>query len=153
MIDLDEISISAVVPARPKNGAVGSRGDWRPVRTGEVDARVHGSAGAERVGTDAEAACELDIHLHRLVGRNGDDAVLKLVELLPAVEQRLEAGIANALERTADAGVAANAGRGNAQALQFGGGDLVANVERLGDESGLLKLGLLHASQRTILRK
>ena len=80
-----------------------------------------------------------DVGLDRLVGRDGDHAVLQLVELLPAVEQRLEGRVAGALERAADAVGAADAGRADAEPLQLGGGDLVADVERLGDERRLLR--------------
>ena len=91
--------------------------------------------------------------LDRLVRRNRDHAVLQLVELLPAVEQRLEAGVADALERTADAVVAADPRRADAQALQLGGGDLVTDVERLGDERRLLQLLLLDAGERALIGK
>ena len=69
---------------------------------------VHRGAAAERVGANAEAAGEGDVALDRLVGRNRDHAVLQLVELLPAVEQRLEGRVAGLLERAADAVIAAD---------------------------------------------
>ena len=109
VVDLDEVAVAARIPARAKHGAVGGRIDRRPVGSGKVDAGVHCRAGMERIGADAEAAGEFDIRLDRLVGRNRDHAVLQLVELLPAVEQRLEGRVAGALERTADAAVAADA--------------------------------------------
>ena len=63
----------------------------------------------------------------------------------------LKVGVAGALERAADAVGAADAGRADAEPLQLGGGDLVANVERLGDERGLLELLLLDAGERAVL--
>ena len=46
---------------------------------------------------------------------------------------------------------AADAGRADAELLQLGGGDLVANVERLGDERGLLELLLLDPGERAVV--
>ena len=45
----------------------------------------------------------------------------------------------------------ADAGRADAQPLQFRGGDLVAHVECLGDERGLLQLLVLDARERAVL--
>ena len=59
--------------------------------------------------------------------------------------------LAGALERAADAPMIANSCRSNAQPLQLGGGDLVANVERLRDERRLLELRLLNAGERAII--
>src|SRR4249919_2684425 len=134
MVDFDKVAVAAVVPTGAKHGAVSRRVNRRSVRTGKIDTRVHCSASVERIGAHTEAACELDVHLDRLVGGDRNHAILQLVELLPAVEERLERGIGGALEWAADAFVAADAGRGNAQALQLGGGDLISNVEGLGDE-------------------
>ena len=55
-----------------------------------------------------------------------------------------------AFERAADAVGAADAGRADAEPLELGGGDLVADVERLGDERGLLELLLLDPGERAI---
>src|SRR3712207_7394713 len=52
-----------------------------------------------RSGADAVAGGEGG-GLHRLVGRNGDHAVLQGFQLLPAVEQRLEGLVADILERS-----------------------------------------------------
>ena len=150
MVDLDEIAVAAAVPAGAKHGAVGGRIDRRAVGAGEVDPGVHGGAGVERIGADAKAAGEIDVGLDRLVRRNRDHAVLQLIELLPAVEQRLEGRVAGAFERTADAARAADAGRSDAEPLQLGGGDLVADVERLRDERRLLELLLLDAGERAV---
>ena len=114
---------------------------------------MHGRAGTERIGPDAEAAGEGDTGLNRLVGRNCDDAVLELIELLPAREQGFERRVAGALERAADAVPAADAGRCNAQPLKLGRGDLVADVERLGDQRRLRQLLLLDPGERSILRE
>src|SRR3954467_13207133 len=100
---------------------------------------MHGGAGTERIGANSKAAGERRVSLDRLVGRNGDDAILQLVELLPAGEQRLEGRVAGAPDTTADA-VGPDAGRADAELLQFGGGDPVADVERLRDQRGLLEL-------------
>ena len=51
----------------------------------------------------------------------------------------LKVGLPMLLERTADAARLPAAGRLDAELLQLGGGDLVADVERLGDERGLLR--------------
>src|SRR5205085_10479348 len=143
-----EVAVATGVPARAKHGAVGGRVDRSAVRAGEVDARVHRGAGVERIGADAEAAGKFDIRLDRLVGRNRDHAVLQLVELLPAVEQRLEGRIAGAFERAADSTVAADAGGRDAEPLQFSGSDLVADVQSRGCERRLLELLALHAAER-----
>src|SRR3982750_58468 len=111
MVDFDKISVAAAVPTGAKHGTVGGRVDRRAVRTGEIDPRVHRCTGMEGVGADTEAAGEFNVHLDRLVRGNGDHTVLQLVELLPAVEQGLEAGVADALERTADAIIRADARR------------------------------------------
>src|SRR5205085_676497 len=55
-----------------------------------------------------------------------------------------------ALERTADAGGATDAGRSDPEPLQFRGGYLVADVERLGDERCLLQLLLLDTGERPV---
>src|SRR6185295_18858038 len=148
VVDFNQIAVATRVPAGAKHGAIGSGVNRGPVRAGEIDAGVHCGAGMERVGADTESAGELDVHFHGLVRRDCDHAVLKLVELLPAVEQRLEGRVAGTLERSADATVAADARRGDAELLQLGRRDLVAGVERLSDERGLLQLRLLDASKR-----
>src|SRR3569623_147993 len=106
MVELDHVAVAAAIPACAKHRAVSGRVYRRPIGSGQVDARVHGSTRMEGIGANAEAAGEADVGLDRLVGRNGDDAVLQLVELLPAVEQRLERRVAGAFERAALASVA-----------------------------------------------
>src|SRR3954447_18875284 len=110
---------------------------------------MESGAGVERIGAHAKAAAESDRGLDRLVRRNCDHSVLKLVELLPAVEKLLEGGVAGALERPADA--CSDLGRSEAQLLQLGRCDLIADVERLGDEGGLRHLRLLDASERPLV--
>src|SRR5205085_8495560 len=141
-----EVAVATGVPARAKHGAVGGRVDRSAVRAGEVDARVHRGAGVERIGADAEAAGKFDIRLDRLVGRDRDHAVLQLIELLPAVEQRLECRVAGALERAA---LAAAAGLGGIEAellqrrridvltLKRGGERELALLDRLHPALGL----------------
>ena len=46
---------------------------------------------------------------------------------------------------------AADPGRGDAELLQLGGGDLIADVERLRDERRLLELLLLDAGERAVV--
>ena len=111
---------------------------------------MHRGTGMERIGANAEAAGECDVGLDRLVGRNRDHAVLQLVELLPAVEQRLKVGLP-ALSNGPPTPSAADAGRADAELLQLGGGDLVANVKRLRDERGLRELLLLDPGERAVL--
>ena len=147
MVDLDEVAIAARIPPGAKHGAVGGGVDWRADRAGKVDPGVHRSACGERVRTNTEARGEGG-GADRLFGRDGDHAILKAVELLPAREQGLEHGVGlHAFERSAFAGLA-KARRGQAEALEFGGGDLVANVKRAGDEGGLLQLGGFDAGER-----
>jgi hypothetical protein len=134
VVDLDHVAIAAAVPAGAGDGAVRGRIDRRSISTGKVDSRVEARAMLKRIGADAEATGEFDAGLDRLVRRNRDNAILQLVELLPAVEQRLEGGVAGALERTADTVRAAVAGRADAEPLQLCGGILIADVERLRDE-------------------
>ncbi len=153
MVDLDQIAVAARVPAGAEDGAVGGRIDRRAVLARKVDPRMHRRASAERIGADSEAAGELDIGLDRLLGGNRDHSVLQLVELLPAVEEGLEGRIAGRLERSADAVVAADPGRGDAEPLQLRRGDLVADVERLGGERRLRELRLLDPRQRPVLRQ
>ena len=104
VVDLDQIAVATVVPAGAEHGAVGGRVDRRAVGGGKIDSRVHCGAGVKRVGADAEGAAEFDVGFDRLVGWDRDHAVLQLVELLPAVEQGLEAGVANTLEGAAPTG-------------------------------------------------
>ena len=111
------------------------------------------SAGVERIGPGAEAAGELDVGLDGLVRRDGNDSVLKLIELLPAVEEVLEGGAGGRLEWTADAGSAADPGGRDSKPLQLGGGDLVTDVERFRDQRRLRKLLLLDAGERAVGRK
>src|SRR5213075_2363293 len=94
----------------------------------------------EWIGPNSERRHHRHAGLNRLVGGNRDHAVLQLVELLPAVEQRLERRVASA-------------SRADAQPLQLGGGDLVAHVERLRDQRRLLQLLLLDAGKRSVSRK
>ena len=58
---------------------------------------------AERIGANAKAAGERSVGLHRLVRRDGDRAVLKLSSFFQLLNRVLEGGVADALERTADA--------------------------------------------------
>ena len=61
VVDFDEVAVAAAVPASAKHSSVCGCIDRRAVSTGKVDAGVHGSATLERIGTDAEAARELDV--------------------------------------------------------------------------------------------
>src|SRR3954451_1872509 len=117
MVDLDQIAVAAVVPTLPKDGALGGRIDRRAISTGQIDSGVHRRPGVERVGADSEAAGEADVGPDRLVGRDRDHAVLQLIELLPAVEQRLEGGVSGAFARAALA-TASGLGRIEAELLQ-----------------------------------
>ena len=153
VVKLDEVAVAAAVPTRAQDGTIGGRVDRRAVFAGEVNSGMHGGAGAERIGAHTVAAGEDNAGLDRLFRGDGYYVVLKLVELLPALEQRLEGGIADALERTADAGRLASRRGLDAKPLKFGGGDLVADVERSGDERRLLKLVLLDTRQRAIPRE
>src|SRR5437868_3394127 len=103
MVDFDQVAVAARIPARAEHGALGGGVDGRSIAARKVDAGMHGRTGTERIAADAEAAGKGHACLHRLVRRNGDHAVLQLVELLPAIEQSFETRISGALERTADA--------------------------------------------------
>src|SRR5207248_1659027 len=145
MINLDEIAVTAAVPAGMNHGSIGGRINGRAVGARKVDARVEGGAGVERIRPCAEPAGKLNVGLDRFVGRNGNDPVLELIELLPAVEQVLEGGACGRFEWTADAGRAADPRGRDSKPLQLGRGDLIADVERFRDQRRLLKLLLFHA--------
>src|SRR4051812_41351507 len=134
MVDLDKIAVATAVPPSVNHGSVCRGINRRSVGTRKVDPRMKSSAGVERIGPGAEAAGELDVGLDRLVRRDGNDSVLKLIELLPAVEEVLEGGAGGRLEWTADAGSAADPGGRDSKPLQLGGGDLVTDVERFRDQ-------------------
>jgi hypothetical protein len=76
--------------------------------------------------------------VHRLGRRDGDRALLELLELLPGEEEGLEIGIGGAdrlrfLIGTADSALDLDAGRVDAQATDFGGRHAVAGVGDLLD--------------------
>src|SRR4051812_45044391 len=153
VIDFDEVAVAAAVPACAEHRAVGSSVNGGAVRAGEIDAGVHCSAGVEWVGTDAEPASERNVHLHRLLGGNCNDAVLQLVELLPAVEELLEGCIACGFKRAAHSFRTVDPGRGDSKPLQLGGSHLITYVQRLGDERGLFELLPFDTRKRAILGK
>src|SRR5207253_3327770 len=119
------IAVTAVIPPGMDYGAVGRRINRRAVGAGKVDAGVERGAGVERIGPGAEPTGEFDVGLDRLVGWDGNDSILELIELLPAVDQALEGGAGSGLKRTADTGGTANARRRDPKALQLRGGDLI----------------------------
>src|SRR5438045_8080636 len=101
MTDINEIPLTSTVPTGMNHGSVCRRVDRGAIGARQIDSRVKRGAGVERVRANAEAAGELDAGLDRFVGGDGDDAVLELVELLPAVASCLEGRAARRLQRTA----------------------------------------------------
>src|SRR4029079_17726534 len=118
MVDFNEIAVTAVVPAGAEYRTVRGGVDRRAIGAGKVDARVHRGTCAERIRADAEATGEFDAGLDRLVRRNRDNAILQLVELLPAVEQVLEGRIRGRFERAANAARAADTRLRDTETLQ-----------------------------------
>ena len=150
MVDLDQIAVAAAVPAGAKHGAVGGRVDRRAVRAGEVDAGVHRGAAVERIGADAEAAGERTSVLTGLSDGMAITPSCSWSSFFQLLNSALKVGLP-ALSNGPPTPSCADAGRADAELLQLGGGDLVADVERLGDERRLRKLLLLDAGKRAVV--
>jgi len=157
MIDFDEIAV-AVSPFGTVDDAVGGGVDRGSHGAGEIDACMHRGTATEGVGTDTETAGEVG-QGDRAGGRNCDDALFELIELLPRHEQRTKLGIAIlqrslvACQRLERAALALKARRLQPEPAELSLGGLVASgSERFEKGLTLGESGSLGGNLRLKLR-